>query len=65
MSATCPFCDRQFANAQAVRAQLKGCAAYQERKAQTLPQISVSWAANRQEKRSANINRTKTRQGKR
>jgi hypothetical protein len=31
MSATCRFCDQQFANAQAVRAHLKGCAVYKAR----------------------------------
>jgi len=31
MSATCRFCGKEFANAQAVRAHLKGCAAYQAR----------------------------------
>ena len=29
MTALCKFCDQQYANAQAVRAHLKGCAAYQ------------------------------------
>jgi hypothetical protein len=36
MSATCRFCDQQFANAQAVRAHLKGCAAYKARPGNTL-----------------------------
>jgi hypothetical protein len=31
MSALCKFCGQQYANAQAVRAHLKGCAAYQAR----------------------------------
>src|SRR5215472_4036139 len=31
MSANCRFCGQEFANAQAVRAHLKGCAAYQAR----------------------------------
>ena len=31
MSEVCRFCDQEFANAQAVRAHLKGCAAYRAR----------------------------------
>src|SRR5882672_3980434 len=36
MSAVCRFCDQEFANAQAVRAHLKGCAAYQARPGKSL-----------------------------
>jgi hypothetical protein len=36
MSANCRFCGQEFANAQAVRAHLKGCAAYQARPGKSL-----------------------------
>src|SRR5258708_10236199 len=49
MSATCRFCGKQFANAQAVRAHLKGCAAYRARPGKA----SVTEASLRENERRA------------
>jgi flagellar biosynthesis GTPase FlhF len=40
MSATCRFCEQQFSNAQAVRAHLKACAAYQNRPGSAQPKAA-------------------------
>ena len=41
MSATCRFCGQEWANAQAVRAHLKGCAAYQARPSKASPSAEI------------------------
>ncbi|HWA21530.1 MAG TPA: hypothetical protein VG735_03935 [Caulobacterales bacterium] len=42
MSAICRFCGGEFANAQAVRAHLKGCAVYQDRPARQMADVGAS-----------------------